>query len=175
MGQRKVDIKEQVGMRAYYDVLFQAGRHSRVGFPSIGPQCGVFDVTDEQREAHFEETWNRGGFNYNVCNYNDYLLDKKANRVVYDFWAKKIRARMSDPVKRDMMAPLEPPYFFGTKRCPLENDYYEMLDRKNVEIVDLNKSPLKTFNEKGMVFEDGSTREFDMVVLATGFDSFTGS
>jgi hypothetical protein len=57
----------------------------------------------------------------------------------------------------------------------LENDYYEMLDRKNVEIVDLNKSPLKAFNEKGMVFEDGSTREFDTVVLATGFDSFTGS
>jgi hypothetical protein len=99
MQQRRFSTQEQDGWKAYYDSLFQAGRKSRAGFPSTRPSCGIFDVTAEEREAHFEEMWRRGGFNFNICSYNDVVLDKKANRVAYDFWAKKTRARISDPVK----------------------------------------------------------------------------
>jgi len=74
-----------------------------------------------------------------------------------------------------LMAPDVAPYYFGTKRNPLENDYYECLDKDSVEIVNLNKTPLKTFTTTGMLMEDGTKLDFDMVVLATGFDSFTGS
>jgi hypothetical protein len=73
------------------------------------------------------------------------------------------------------MAPLELPYWFGIKRNSLEHDYYECLDMKHVEIVDLNATPIKKFRETGILTEDGKSREFDMVVLATGFGSFTGS
>lgn len=175
MCQRPLSVEEQTGLKPYYQSLFQAGRQSAAGFPSSGPQRSIFDATEEEREAHFEETWRTGGFNFLTQTYNDVLLDKKANRLVYDFWAKKIRARMSDPVKQDLMAPLEPPYWFGTKRNPLEQDYYECLDMKHVEIVDLNATPLKKFYDKGILTEDGKYHEFDVVVLATGFDSFTGS
>ncbi len=175
MGQRPLSELENLGMKSFLPGLFDAGRQSRAGFPSGGPPCGVFDVTKEERETWFEELWSRGAFSFQICNYNDVILDKKANREVYDFWAKKIRARISDPVKRDIMAPLEPPFFFGTKRNPLENGYYEVLDQPNVEIVDLNQTPLKTFRPTGMLMADDKLREFDMVVLATGFDSFTGS
>lgn len=48
------------------------------------------------------------------------LKDKKANREAYDFWAKKTRARIQDPRKRDILAPVEPPHAFGTKRPSLE-------------------------------------------------------
>lgn len=113
--------------------------------------------------------------NFNLSNYNNVLIDKAANREVYDFWARKTRERMTDPVKRDIVAPIEPPYFYGTKRNPLENDYYEVLDKPNVEIVDLVKTPLEKFVENGIVTADDKLREFDIVVLATGFDSFTGS
>jgi len=41
--------------------------------------------------------------------------------------------------------------------------------------VDLNANALKTFEETGMRMSDGELKEFDIVVLATGFDSFTGS
>jgi cation diffusion facilitator CzcD-associated flavoprotein CzcO len=132
-------------------------------------------MTDEQRLDHFESMWKRGGFNFHTCGFDDVARNPKSNRVVYDFWAKKTRARMTDPVKRDLMAPLEPPYYFGTKRLPLERDYYESLDQPNVEIVDLNATPLDKFTEKGILTSDGKEREFDVVALATGFESFTGS
>lgn len=82
---------------------------------------------------------------------------------------------MNDPIKRDLMAPLEPPYPFFTKRPPLETDYYECLDMKHVTIADIKKNPIKTFTETGIILEDGTSEDFDVVVLATGFDSFSGS
>jgi len=73
------------------------------------------------------------------------------------------------------MAPLEPLYLILTRRCPLEHDYYEMLDKPHVDIVDLNATPIETFTESGIKFADGMHSEFDCVILATGFESFTGS
>jgi cation diffusion facilitator CzcD-associated flavoprotein CzcO len=175
MAQRKLSAVEQREWRTYYPSLFREGRSSSSGFPTKGPDCGVHDVSEDERMALFEELWSRGGMAYLWGNYNDLLIDLKANRTVYDFWAKKVRARMTDPVKKDLMAPLEPAYPFGTKRCPLEQDYYECLDMDHVDIVNLDKTALKSFTEKGILTEDGIEKEFDVVVLATGFDSFTGS
>ena len=59
--------------------------------------------------------------------YIDHVISEKSNRAMYDFWAEKIRARMKNPQKRDLLAPLEPPYFISTKRPSLEQDYYEMV------------------------------------------------
>ena len=74
------------------------------------------------------------------------------------------------------MAPDEAQYYFGTKRTPLEHDYYDMLNRPNVSIVDLNTNPLESFTSTGLKLGGEDTaRDFDVVVLATGFDSFTGS
>ncbi|OCK75021.1 FAD/NAD(P)-binding domain-containing protein [Lepidopterella palustris CBS 459.81] len=175
MGQRKFTAEEQNSWKTYYDSLFKAGRLSKAGFPNRPPDIGTFDRTPEEREIIMEELWKHGAFNFLSGGFNNTMIDKEANRIVYDFWRKKTRARMSDPVKQDLMAPEEPPYFFGTKRIPLEHDYYEMLDQPSVEIINLNSNPLKTFTEKGMLMDDGRECEFDYVVLATGFESFTGS
>ena len=175
MGQRDLSESESLGWRTYLGALFAEGRKSRSGFPGLSMTKGVFDASPEERETYFEDLWSRGAFNYQSYNYKDMVLDKQANRVIYDFWAKKIRARITDPVKQEIMAPIEPPYLFGTKRNPLVHDYYEIIDQPNVELVNLTKNPLKTFTEKGMVMSDDKLREFDIVILATGFDSFTGS
>lgn len=102
-------------------------------------------------------------------------MDPKANKIVYQFWRSKVQARMKNKEKAELMAPSEMPYYFGTKRHPLEGDYYEMLDQDHVDIVHLGRNPLKTFNKTGMMLEDGTQKDFDIVVLATGFDSFSGS
>jgi cation diffusion facilitator CzcD-associated flavoprotein CzcO len=73
------------------------------------------------------------------------------------------------------MVPEVQPYHFGTKRTPLENGYYDVLNQDNVEIVDINANPLKAFEETGMRMNDGQLKELDVVILATGFDTFTGS
>jgi cation diffusion facilitator CzcD-associated flavoprotein CzcO len=74
------------------------------------------------------------------------------------------------------MAPEKAPYYFGTKRNPLENDYYDVLNQSNVDIVDLNKHPIDSFTETGLQLgNESSARDYDYVICATGFDSFTGS
>lgn len=78
-------------------------------------------------------------------------------------------------IYKQIMAPEVAPYYFGTKRSPLEQDYYEVLNQPNVYIHDLKANPLKSFHEKGLLMSDGTLYEFDAVALATGFDSYTGS
>lgn len=176
MRQRDISPEEQESLRAYYPVLFKEGRQSRGGIPISSVGCNVFEHTVEQRERLFEELWARGAFNFLLGTYRDVAIDEEANREIYNFWAKKVRLRMKDPLKKDLMAPLKPLYPFGTKRPPLERDYYECVDMKHVQIVDLKKDPIKAFTEHGIATEsDLVEKQFDVVVLATGFDSFTGS
>lgn len=175
MNQRTMTEEEQQALRSYYPAMLASGRKSAAGFPVKRPEKEFWTASREERVAHWEAAWQRGAFNFPLTNYKECAMDPKANREAYDFWAAKVRARMNNPVKRDLMAPIEPPYYFGTKRAPLERDYYEMLDQDNVEIVHMGKNPLKTFNKTGILTEDGEQRDFDIVILATGFDSFSGS
>jgi cation diffusion facilitator CzcD-associated flavoprotein CzcO len=134
----------------------------------------TFDHTPEQREAHFQKLWDMGGFRLLANNYGDMMSDPKANREAYDFWARKVRERITDAKKRDILAPLEPPHPFGGKRLSLEQDFYEQMSREHVEIVDIRATPVREVTEKAIVTEDGREREFDVIAIATGFDSFTG-
>lgn len=178
MGQRRWTEEEHRGWKAFYPALFKTGRDSHTGFPIARPfgDARMQDISAVEREAHFESTWAMGAFNFNEQNLSDVMLDKEANRIVYEFWKKKVRERLTDPKKQTLMCPDEPPYFYGTKRPPLEIDYYDVLNQSHVEIVDLKAHPIRAFTEKGLSLE-GETggREFDVVVCATGFDSFTGS
>ncbi|KNG45057.1 hypothetical protein TW65_08128 [Stemphylium lycopersici] len=176
IGQRTLTEAEQKGGRAYYPALFAAARDSAVGFPVSQPDVGVQDVSAEEREALFERNWEAGGFQFVLCNYNNLVLDPEANQIVYDFWKNKVRQRLTDGAKAAIMAPDKMPYYFNTKRTPLEHDYYDVLNRDNVEIVDLNAHPIESFTERGLQLgNEERDREFDYVVCATGFDSFTGS
>ena len=78
-----------------------------------------------------------------------------------------------------MMAPLKAPHPWGTKRPSLEQNFYEVLNRDNVGIVNINPetkygTPIKEFTEKGIITSDGEEREYDIIALATGFDVVTG-
>jgi cation diffusion facilitator CzcD-associated flavoprotein CzcO len=175
MRQRPVSAEEQMHLKSYYRPMLEAGRKSATGFPVKRPAESFWDTSPEERQEHWEGAWARGAFQFGMTNFREVAMDPKANREAYDFWASKVRARIKNKEKAELMAPSEPPYYFGTKRSPLEADYYEMLDQDHVDIVHMGKTPLKTFNKTGMLMEDGTQRDFDIVILATGFDSFSGS
>ena len=176
MGQRAWSKDEQDNMRAYYPALFAAGRNSAVGFPTARHDVRAQDVPAAEREKYLEGLWNAGGFQFLLRNYNNVVLEPEANKMVYDFWRKKVCERLTDPKKQALMAPERAPYYFSTKRSPLEHDYYDVLEQENVDIVDLNRHPVEAFTETGLQLgSEELSREFDYVVCATGFDSFTGS
>lgn len=175
MGQRPMSELENRGFQLYYDTLLSAGRKSYAGFPSRPAQKASAEYTPEQREEIMSTLWSRGGFQF-MNSFNDTIINAETNKIVYEFWSRKVRQRMRPGKKRDLMAP-EPekmPYHFGTKRAPLEQDYYEVVDQDSVDVVNMNEKRIKTFTDVGLVYEDGETLEFDMLILATGFDSFSG-
>ncbi|KAH6871224.1 cyclopentanone monooxygenase [Thelonectria olida] len=175
MFQRSLGEFEQRVNKSTYKGMFARCRKSTSGL-GYDPQPGsVFELNEHEREGFWEELWNRGGFNFNQANYRDFLLNQEANKLMYEFWAKKTRPRIKNPAKSAFLVPEKAPFAFGTKRSSLEQDYYECLDRDNVDIVDLKANPIQEFTEKGIICQDGHEHEFDTIVMATGFDAMTGS
>jgi cation diffusion facilitator CzcD-associated flavoprotein CzcO len=177
MVQRKLSYAEQDAMKGALTTFLTACRGTFSGF-FYTPPPGETDSTKipkAERDAFFEELYKRGGFNLLASCWADSLTNPAANRLIYDFWAEKTRARISDPVKRDLLAPLEPLHPIIAKRPSLEQDYYECMDKPNVKIVDMKTNDIAKFTEKGIVTADGTPHTFDLIVLATGFDNYTGS
>lgn len=175
MRQRNLTIEEQDQNKSIYKSIFRLARQTTSGLAFDTQDGAVSDATVQERERLWEELWNRGGFNFNIGNYRDYLRNFESNKLLYDFWLRKTRPRIKNPVKRAFLAPDEPPFIFGTKRSSLEQDYYECLDLDTVDVVDLKANPIREFTERGIICDDGKEREYDIVVLATGYDAMTGS
>lgn len=138
-------------------------------------KCNGADVKPEERRVVFEKLFERGGFHFIGANYQDILLNRDINRAAYDFWCEKTRARIIDPLKRDILAPLIPPHPFGAKRNSLEQSYYESFNQDNVDIIDIRKSPILEITENGIKTVVEGEIDVDIIVLATGFDALTGS
>lgn len=176
MNQRLVD-KEQArqDLETWVPDLLRKQRYRKTGgFVWPDPTRKIMDDSPEERERKMTDAWNRGGFSI-LFIYSDVLVDEEANRIMYDFWARKTRERISNPKKRDILAPLEPPHPFAGKRPSLEQDYYEQMDRDHVELVNLKENPVSHVVPEGIVTKDGKIHELDILALATGFDSLTGS
>jgi len=174
MRRKTFTVKEHEQKKHYYPELFKLRETSFAGFHYDWHEKNTFDDTPEEREAFYEKKWSEGGFRYWVGVYKDNLFDAEANKESYKFWAKKTRARIGDPRKRDLLAPLEMPHFFGVKRPCLEYNYYEQFNRPSVDVVDIKNNPIKNFTETGITLQDGTHHEFDVIAVATGFVSSKG-
>ena len=102
-----------------------------------------------------------------VGNYQDLFYDKVTNDAVYAFWRKKVAERVKDSKKRELLAPAVPPHPIGCKRPCLEQYFYEIFNQDNVDLVDINASPILEITPKGVKTTE-KEYEFDVLVLATG-------
>lgn len=174
MRKRDLSIEEQERIKPYYPELYRYRETSFAGFMYDWCERNTFDDSPEEREAFYERVWKDGGFRYWVAVYKDNLLNAEANKESYNFWAKKTRARIGDPKLRELLAPREMPHYFGIKRPCLESTYYEQFNRENVHLVNIKDNPIKEFTETGILLDDGTHHELDVVAVATGFDVVTG-
>lgn len=179
MGKRDLSKEEQDALKPLYPKIHNLRELCFAGFDYDLLERDTFDDTPEEREAHFEKLWKQAGFGLWLGGYKDYLSDVKANREAYNFWRKKQSPRVKDQRKNEILFPEEPPHAFGIKRPCLEQNFYEVLNRDNVGIVNINPetkygTPIKEFTEKGIITSDGEEREYDIIALATGFDVVTG-
>ena len=172
LGNSPISDDEQEEIKKSYPKIFQRCRETFGSFLADFEKRSAFDVTPEEREARYEELWNEPGFGFWLGTYEDILTDPKANETQAEFARKKIRSRVNDPKVAEMLCPTSHP--IGTKRMPLETGYYEVYNQPNVELVDIKATPIEVVTESSLKTTQ-TEYEFDMLILATGFDTVTGS
>ncbi len=172
MQNRNIDPEQQRWNAAHWDQVRDKTRMRFMGVPYANPLASALEVSPEARRARYDELWEKGGFNLLASGYADVLTDADANETLAEYVREKIRERVKDPVIAEMLCPKDHPY--GTKRPPVEEDYYDTFNRDNVSLVDLRATPLEEVTAKGIRL-GGKELAFDVIVLATGFDAVTGS
>jgi cation diffusion facilitator CzcD-associated flavoprotein CzcO len=157
----------------YEDELRKARADGRQYLDIIPSVHSGHDFSPEEQQASLEKDWAMGGFHFWGNTFADVLSDSVVNRVAYDFWRDHTRARIHDPTVAEKLVPTDPPHPFGTKRPSLEQWYYEAFNQDNVTLVDTMEDPIAEITETG-VATVGAEYDLDIIVLATGFDAFTG-
>ncbi|WP_173009982.1 NAD(P)/FAD-dependent oxidoreductase [Mycolicibacterium sp. P9-64] len=133
---------------------------------------GTFSVSAEEREAIFEAAWQKGG-NYTFINetFCDVYENRDANDEAANFIRRKIAQTVKDPETARKLTPSE----VFARRPITDSGYFEIFNQPNVTLVATGENPIKEFTEQGIVTEDGTFHELDVLVLATGFDAVDGS
>ena len=168
----KISPEEQKALKARYDEIFKRCDETFSCFLHTPDKRGAFDVSPEEREAFLEKLYETQGFGMWQGNFKDMLTNREANKIVSDFVAKKIRQRVKDPKVAEKLIPKN--HGFGTRRVPMETNYYEVYNQPNVQLVDISETPIEAITEKGIKTSEREY-EFDMIIYATGFDAVTGS
>jgi cation diffusion facilitator CzcD-associated flavoprotein CzcO len=129
-------------------------------------------VPVEERYEFWERLYAAPGFEKWVGNFREVLMDEDVNAEFSAFIADKIRERVDDPVLAEKLIPRD--HGFGVQRVPLETNYYEAYNRPNVQLVELEETPIVEITPDGVRTTD-QERAFDVIVYATGFDAITGA
>ncbi len=156
-----------------YDEMRRLILASPIAMPFEIPQKSALEVSDEERNATLDRLWEIGSFRFMFASYNDIVLDLKANATVAGYIEAKIRDTVNDPAKADVLCDFNHPV--GTKRPPIDTNYYETFNRDNVSIVSIRTNPIREVTEGGLTMENGDRHQVDAIVFATGFDTVTGT
>jgi cyclohexanone monooxygenase len=168
----KVDPEVTKARKADYDNIVKRIRESFFGQEHYFIPKSALEVSADEREREFEKKWDAGGFAYWLANYQDMFFDPKANDVCADFIKRKIRETVKDPRVAEKLIPKG--YAYGTKRQPLDTNYYETFNKPNVVLVDAKADgPIEEITENG-IRAGGKEYPLDIIVFATGFDAMTG-
>lgn len=170
-GARTLTPEEKQALREDFDGIWNRVRQHGAAWPWDNAEQSALEVSEEERERRFEETWAAGGFTLLYRSFNDISTDLKANELARDWMARWIKRVVKDPVTA---ARLTPNYPYGTKRPPSADGWYQVFNKDHVELVDVRETPIVAFDEDGVVTTE-ARYDVDVVIMATGFDAITGA
>ena len=146
-------------------------RWSTIGQPYDWQDAEALKLDPKALQERFEADWQKGGFEWMFGSFRDLLADPRANDLAADFVREKIRSAVTDPAVARKLIPSG--YPIGTKRLPLDANYFETFNRDNVELVDLRATPIEEITAEG-IRTRAQTHALDALIFATGFDAMTG-
>src|SRR5262245_2108479 len=168
----KVDPDVVKARKADYAGVANRIRESFFGQEHYFIPKSVLETTPEEREREFDRMWDAGGFAFWLANYQDMFFGQKANDLCADYIKRKIRQTVKDQATAEKLIPKG--HAYGTKRQPLDTNYYETFNKDNVQLVDANTDGgIEEITEKG-IRAGGVEYALDIIVFATGFDAMTG-
>ena len=172
LNNKPLSHEEMAQIKASYDEIRAKIDVNPLGGPHEADMRNTLEVPEEERQAKFEQLWRDEGLAKVGNNFIDMPTNPKANELWCEFIAAKIRSRVKDPAVAEKLIPKD--HGFGAKRPPMETNYYEVYNQDNVELVDLRETPIVTFTTTG-IETTAQHFDFDVIVLATGFDAVTGA
>lgn len=168
----KINAEEMQDIRKRYPEIFRQCGESYACFVHVGDKTPTFSMSEEEREAQWERLYAEKGFAKVLSVSSDIYTNREANALYSEFIAKKIRARVNDPILAEKLIPKN--HGFGTRRVPLESGYYEVFNQDNVTLADIREDPIQKICANG-VQTGNNFHELDVIIYATGFDAVTGS
>ena len=172
--QKPMTPEWEAEIKAHYDEIIAKCRNHVFGMAFDSPVGrNLADTPADEVQKILEEHWPRGSFRFVFETFDDLLSNPESNRIVGEFVIRKMLDKVKDPEVREMLTPKGYPFF--AKRPPLDHGYFETFNRDNVTLVDINeREPLVAITETG-IRTTKQHYEFDIIVLATGFQAYTGA
>ncbi|MGI9520855.1 MAG: flavin-containing monooxygenase [Hyphomicrobiaceae bacterium] len=155
-----------------FDEIRRITRSTPNGHPFVISSRKVFDVSADERLKIYEAAWKKGGLQFRAA-FDDLLVSKEANDTAANFLKDKIREVVKEPETAEILAGVDHPY--AAKRPPIDSEYFETFNRKNVSLVDVRADPIKLIGPNSIRLESGKDVPADIIVFATGFDAMTGA
>jgi cation diffusion facilitator CzcD-associated flavoprotein CzcO len=168
---RPLDPEFVAEIKATYSEVWERVRRSPGGMPLPVPTQSFEDVDEDEARRRYEAAWEYGGVLV-LQQFNDLMTNERSNEFCADFFRRKIREVVKDPVTAEKLVPRG--YPIAAKRPVLDTDYFETFNKPNVHLVDVNATPIEEITSSG-IRAGGVDHELDVIVFATGFDAFTGS
>ncbi|MBV1914427.1 MAG: NAD(P)/FAD-dependent oxidoreductase [Pseudomonadales bacterium] len=154
---------------------FMALRHEArtvgVGFGNAAEAKPAAEFSKDEAESHLESVWKTGGLGV-LSAFSDMVLNNESNEVAAEFIRDKIRGMVDDPAISEKLAPTS--YPLGTKRPCVDTGYFDVYNRDNVSLVDINDEAIETITSDG-IKTTAHDFKVDNIVFATGFDAMTGA
>jgi len=166
-----LDPDYEAEVRADYAAHHKRNRYTKGGVPPrMNTGLSAMSVSDEERQAKFEQAWGFGTFAVQSV-FNDTSSNPDSNAAAASFVHGKIKGIVKDPILAEKLLPKTFP--FGTKRLCLDTGYYATFNRDNVSLVDIRETPIERITKAGIKTADAEY-PVDLIVFATGFDAVTG-
>jgi cation diffusion facilitator CzcD-associated flavoprotein CzcO len=100
-----------------------------------------------------------------LVNYRMIRRNRVLRRYLENTSRRLLEQHVGDP---ELRAKLTPDYEIGCKRVLITNDFYPALAKPNVELI---ASAVREVRAGSLVAEDGTEREVDTIIFATGFET----
>ncbi|MPY60701.1 flavin-containing monooxygenase [Streptomyces spongiae] len=171
LGNGPVDAEQQRWNAENWKEL-RGDSRERVGdLPYDRPAPSALAVDPEERTRVYDREWQHGGFRFLTSTFGDLMVNETANETAASYIRDRIRERVHDPVTAELLCPDD--HLYGTKRPTFETSYYEAFSLAHVDLVDVRSAPIEAITPTGIRTTQASY-DFDAIILATGFDAFTG-